>query len=253
MEGLGPPPRHFDRRRRALGGVAGERCQAVRPASLALYCLAGNITLVILYVLAPGLRGPLFGEDRAVETATALLFLAAAIVSLALLIASRSPSYRATLVTASGFGLLGFLDEISFGARLFGWSTPAMYGGGEFDGAHDLVILAYRLSAEADPIIIGAICGSIIVIALIGVLRWYPRFPRLTHRVFADPVYSLFSLFVGGVAIAALIDLDVGFLERLGPLEEIIEMNAALALLLAVLSTSWPLWRISGRDRRSPA
>ena len=217
------------------------------PASLALYCLTGNIVLLILYVLAPGLRGPLFGEDRAVETATALFFLAASIVGLALLIAPRSQSYRAILVMASGLGLLAFLDEISFGARLLGWSMPKLYGGGEFDGAHDLVILAYRLGAEADPTIIAAICASIVVIALIGVLRWHPRFPSLTHRIVTDPVYGLFAIFVGGVAIAALIDLDVGFLERLGPLEEIVELNAALALLLAVLSTSWPLWRTSTR------
>lgn len=51
-------------------------------------------------------------------------------------------------------------------------------------------------------------------------------------------MYGLFALFVAGVGIAALIDLDLGFLVRLGPLEEMLEMNAGLALFLAVLSAT---------------
>jgi hypothetical protein len=110
---------------------------------IAFSWLAGNATLLVLYLLAPRLRGPLFGEDRLVETITALFFLAAFIIGVAFLIAHRSRRYRVLQLIASSLALLGFLDEISFGARLFGWSMPEMLGGGQFDGAHDLVILTY--------------------------------------------------------------------------------------------------------------
>jgi hypothetical protein len=221
------------------------------PFSLAVLWLAGNGTLLGLHALAPRLRGPLFGEDRLVETATALLFLAAFIVGLAFLIAQRSRRYRVLLLIASGLGLLGFLDEISFGARLLGWSMPEMAGGGEFDGAHDLVILTYRLGADADPIVIAAICATLVLTTLLCVLYWYPRVPSLTHRMLTDPAYVLFALFVGGVAVAAVVDLDIGFLGHLGPVEEIVELNAGLALLLAVLWTNRPLRRTAGRARTS--
>ena len=221
------------------------------PLSVALLWLAGNAILLLLHVLAPRLRGPLFGEDRIVETATALLFLAAFIVGLAFLIAHRSRRYRVLLFIASSLGLLGFLDEISFGARLFGWSMPEMAGGGEFDGAHDLVILTYRLGAEADPIVVAGICATLVLIALLCVLYWYAQVRSLTHRMLIDPAYGLFALFVAGVAIAAVVDLDIGFLTHLGPVEEIVEMNAGLALFLAVLWTNRPLWRTSTRTGTS--
>jgi hypothetical protein len=223
------------------------------PFSLALLWLVGNGTLLSFHVLAPRLRGPLFGEDRLVETATALLFLAAFIVGLAFLIAHRSRRYRVLLLIASSLGLLGFLDEISFGARLFGWSTPEMPGGGEFDGAHDLVILIYRVGAEADPIVIAAICATLVLTSLLCIRYWYAQVLSLTHRMLTDPAYGLFALFVGGVAMAAVLDLDIGLLRHLGPVEEIVELNAGLALLLAVLWTNRPLWHTSERTRTSSA
>jgi hypothetical protein len=224
---------------------------SARPFWLAFLWLAGNATLLELHVLAPRLRGPLFGEDRIVETATALLFLAAFAVGLAFLIAYRSRRYRVLLLIASSLGLLGFLDEISFGARLFGWSMPKMAGGGEFDGAHDFVILIYRVGAEADPIVIAAICATLVLTSLLGVRYWHAQILSLTHRMFTDPAYGLFALFVGGVGVAAILDLDIGFLRHLGPVEEIVELNAALALLLSVLWTNRPLRGTSGRTGTS--
>ena len=210
---------------------------------IALSWLAGNVTLLVLYLLAPRVREPLFGEDRLVETITALFFLAASIVGVAFLIAYRARRHRVLLFIASSLGLLGFLDEISFGARLFGWSMPEMAGGGEFDGAHDVVILTYRLGAEADPIVIAAICVSLLLITTLCGLHWYSQLLSLTHRMLTEPVYGLFALFITGVAIAAVLDLGIGILRPLGPIEELVEMNAGLALLLAVLGTNRPLRR----------
>jgi hypothetical protein len=215
----------------------------VSPWLIALLWLAGNATLLVLYLLAPRLRNPLFGEDRLVETITSLLFLAAFIVGVAFLIAYSARRYRVLLYITSGLGLLGFLDEISFGARLFGWSMPEMAAGGEFDGAHDLVILIYRLGAEADPLVVAAICASLVLITTLCVLHRYSQVLSLTHRVLTEPAYGLFALFVVGVAMAAVLDLGIGLLRHLGPIEELVEMNAGLALLLAVLWTNRPLRR----------
>ncbi len=234
------------------GPRGGERETAVSPWPIALSWLAGNATLLIAYALEPRVREPLFVEDGLVETTTALFFLGAFIVGVALLVARKARRYRALLFVASGLGLLGFLDEISFGARLFGWSMPEIPGGGEFDGAHDLVILIYRLAAEADPMVIAALCAGLVLVTTLCALRWYGQLVSLTHRVLTEPPYGLFALFVAGVALAAVLDLGIGLLRHLGPVEELVEMNAGLALLLAVLWTSRPLRRTSGRDSRTP-
>jgi hypothetical protein len=70
--------------------------------------------------------------------------------------------------------------------------------------------------------------------------------------VLTEPPYGLFALFVAGVAMAAVLDLGIGLLRQLGPIEELVEMNAGLALLLAVVRTSRPLPRESGRTAREP-
>src|SRR5688572_22142314 len=86
--------------------------------------LVGDVGLIALYV--SGMRWPVFGEDRALEMATAWVFLAAFAIGLLLLRQPMARRYPALLPVAAGLGLLGFLDEISFGARYFGWSMPEM-------------------------------------------------------------------------------------------------------------------------------
>ncbi len=40
---------------------------------------------------------------------------------------------------------------------------------------------------------------------------------------------------MAGITLASLLDLEIGILGRLGPLEEIVELNAAMALLATVM------------------
>ncbi len=154
-----------------------------------LLVAASDIALMVLYALGWRARS-IFGEDRALEMTTAFLFLAAWVVGLLHLLRQGARHYPVLLPAAASLGLLGFLDEVSFGARYFGWSMPEMPGGGEFDGAHDLVILTYRLAAGADSTIVGIVAGSLIAVALVCVLRWRERLHGLAHRILADRAYS---------------------------------------------------------------
>lgn len=206
------------------------------PFAMILLVVAGDAALIVLYVFGP--RALIFGEDRSVEMATALLFLAAFVVGILHLCRSRLRDYPILLPVAAVLGLIGFLDETSFGARIFGWSMPAMAEGGEFDGAHDLVILIYRLALRADPMLIAAVGAGAGIVALVFVVRWRKALHALARRISADPTYLAMALFVAGVAFASLLDLEVGMLRRLGPLEEIAELDAALALLVSVMGAS---------------
>jgi hypothetical protein len=214
------------------------------PFAMILLVTAGDAALLVLYAFGP--RALIFGEDRGVEMATALLFLAAFVAGIVHICRSRPRDYPILLPVAAVLGLIGFLDETSFGARIFGWSMPAMADGGEFDGAHDLVILIYRLALRADPMLIAAIGAGAGLVALVFAVRRRKALHALARRIGADPTYLAMALFVAGVAFASLLDLEVGILRRLGPLEEIAELDAALALLVTVMGAS-------GRRARSGA
>lgn len=217
------------------------------PFAMILLVTSGDAALIILYAFGP--RALIFGEDRGVEMATALLFLAAFVVGILHLCRSRRRDYPILLPVAAVLGLIGFLDETSFGARIFGWSMPEMAEGGEFDGAHDLVILMYRLALRADPMLIAAVGTGAIIVALIFAVQRRKALHALARRVSADPTYLAMALFVAGVSFASLLDLEVGILRRLGPLEEIAELNAALALLVTVMGASGRRVRLEAGHR----
>lgn len=218
------------------------------PFAVILLVTAGDAALIILYAFGP--RALIFGEDRGVEMATALLFLAAFVVGILHLCRSKQRDYPILLPVAAVLGLIGFLDETSFGARVFGWSMPKMAGGGEFDGAHDLVILIYRLALRADPMLIAAVGTGAGIVAVICAVRRRNELHALARRISADPTYLAMALFVAGVGFASLLDLEVGMLRRLGPLEEIAELDAALALLVAVMGASGRRVRLGAGHRR---
>ena len=216
---------------RGHGGKGGP----VRPSGLLMVIVAVNVAVLVLYAVAPRWRAPLLREDRGVETATALLFLASFLVAAVGLVRRSPDRYRALLFVGGGLGLIAFLDEVSFGARLFGWSMPEMSGGGEFDGAHDLVVLAYRLGSEAGPVVLGALLVLVFATAVICALRWRAPLTARWGRIVTEPVLRWFALCVGGLGLASIVDLRDGTFPHLGLAEEMLELNAGWALLLSML------------------
>lgn len=204
-------------------------------------CLLANAVLLLLYLALPRWRGALFSEDRLVETATAALFLAAFVASLGALPGRNGGRYRWALPAAGALGLTGFLDEISFGARLTGARMPALAGGGEFDGAHDLVLVAYRtLSAEQLAVAAAVLVAGALALRRWSVSRGHGGLRRGARIVSADPAYRRLAAFAVLLAAALVIDLDVGWMARWGPLEELSELNAGAMLLAAVVAMGGP-------------
>src|SRR3546814_12228615 len=89
----------------------------------------------------------LLREDGPIEWATATLFAIAALGAAPHLRGGRGFDWLALYVLL--LASLCFLSEIASGARLFGWDTPDMRGGGERGGARDLVIVALMTLWEA--------------------------------------------------------------------------------------------------------
>lgn len=205
---------------------------------LSLYLIVvGTILLLAAGVLAwlPEYRHLLVREDSLVENLSALAFLAAFVVGAVLLF--RNGRRVPLLVAVTVLGLLGFLDELSFGERRFAFTMPSV-GGVKLDAVHDLVELGYRAIlnlAQAFPV-------PVVVLAAAFTLALGALAARYRHVLVAALVGSrdrqawMFAgMFAALLAAAIIIDLEIVDLGALYYVEELCELTAAIALLFCAL------------------
>ncbi|WP_432285660.1 hypothetical protein SLT36_02425 [Aminobacter sp. BA135] len=200
--------------------------------------LVGAVTTAaaLAVIVAPGIRHLLLKEDGIVETGT-VLFLAAAVFGAAASTLRRGP--RITVVLAGLIGLAELLDETSFGARLFGFQPLGLYGGGQLDGFHDLLILAYRMLRDVSHglawllvALMLALSAGLVLLALrhirqgmAGTTTWLSG-------------HALLLLHVGFIGLAQAIDIAASS-RALAAVEEVLEMNAAMLLAAYVVQVGW--------------
>ena len=82
----------------------------------------------------------LIKEDGLIENISAILFAAAFLISLIHWPKIRRKEGATTFVFVGILGLIGFLDEISFGERLFDLTMPVIYEV-KIDALHDFFYL----------------------------------------------------------------------------------------------------------------
>ncbi|MGH7856265.1 MAG: hypothetical protein ACREQY_02975, partial [Candidatus Binatia bacterium] len=99
------------------------------------------MSIATLYFAVPSLQPEFVHENRFLENLTAALYLSAALSGLVLLLDSCRARVLLTVVIA--FGLLGFLDETSYGADLRLYQVSRV-GGVRIDALHDFVELGIR-------------------------------------------------------------------------------------------------------------
>lgn len=190
-----------------------------------------------LLLLLAGLFYPsLFIEDGIIETAGAALFFAAAVSSFYCLVVGRKQCSRLEKVVTAllvPVSLILALSEISFGARLGLVSPPAMYGGGEFDGGHDAIILVLRLVRD------GQISGWFyLLVAFVSVTagwaayRWRHLGIALWNDVKSNPL--LLGVAVSGAMVALAVILDLKTQRHLSLIEETLEFLCAAMLVVTV-------------------
>ena len=209
-------------------------------ASIGICTLAATLTAV----LAPSARPVLLQEDGIIEMASVACLTAAVLGAGA---ASAIWGLRVPLLAAGLIGFAELMDETSFGSRVFGFQPPALYGGGELDGFHDLLILAYRLLRDVDRSLawmwVGLLLAaslSIMVFALTQLGNGNRR-SGLTDHV-------LIFLHIGFIGLAQVIDIATAS-NALSAVEEMFEFNASLALVFYVAQFASPLpSRLHGVD-----
>ena len=193
----------------------------------------------LAYIFAPEWRGNIINEDHVVEQATTLTFAAAFLIGVTSIMRSQGLASRKLHALIPVAGLIGFLDELSFGERVFGFTAPTLYGI-DIDGTHDLVRVAAPI-IENDPAFI-LVPG---VAALIGAyLLFRKRSRRNTvmayenwRALWAYPPAKLSIISLIMLLLAIVLDLPSVFqFPGSRPIEEMLELNSAVALAFAAFS-----------------
>ena len=136
-------------------------------------------------------------------------------------------------------GLIGFLDELSFGERVFGFTPPTLYGI-DIDATHDLVRVAAPI-VENDP----AFILVPVVAALIGAYLLFRKRSRRNaviayknwRALWAYPPAKLSIISLIMLVLAIVLDLPSVFrIPGSQAIEEVLELNAAIGLAFAAFS-----------------
>lgn len=169
------------------------------------------------------------GEDNLVESMTAILFVAAAVVGFrrfARLAWSRS---RVLLLILAAGSLVCFLEEISYGDNWFHYRKLPTLDGARLDGAHDVV----SVWVHRNPV--GSTIGRVGVALLAGLAvvgAWQCR---------RRGSVGYLMLFISFLGIAQIIDLHLVRPAYYRELETLGEMLSALALTFAVWAVEDPV------------
>ncbi len=190
-----------------------------------------------VYMWMPDYRVYLVMEDSLVENLSAFFYISTFFLSLLFFI--KSKKRRKALIIVSAVSLLGFLDEISFGERLFSLNMPHI-GGNKIDATHDFFSLGYKVIkslTHSHAIFVYPLIGVVAIMAVMVALKYRYKLIGIISNGYYNQTYILALLFAS-LGFAALI-IDLGIVNKnkaLVALEEFFEMNAATALLFCCLS-----------------
>ena len=96
----------------------------------------------ILSFIIPDFLKSISKEDHLLENLTTGLLLGTAFVGL--INSKRRQANTTAIAIYTILAIIGFLDEVSFGQRSFGF-TPPMAGGTSLDGFHDLANMSKKI------------------------------------------------------------------------------------------------------------
>ena len=192
--------------------------------------------LVAVYI-NPGNTDFIHKEDGLLEHLSAGICFATFIFGIVLIL--RNCRYKKMLAGVSFVSLLGFLDEISFGGRIFKIKYPHIFGV-RIDGIHDFLTVAKRLvKREIIEIPGGSLTAIFITAIILFLIAWTLYSFKLSSTIlFNGPYLILFTCFAIFVVISQLIDLEllsIDYNAYIITIEELFEAFAALSLLFVCL------------------
>lgn len=195
-------------------------------------------TFLIELCLSAFIKFSLYQEDGIVENLTAIIFLCSGIIGLFCF--SQWPNKhpnRWIPLSIFAIGVLGFLDEISFGERIFRWK-PAEFRGDPIDAIHDYLFFAYRLLIDSFTKK-QLLSAAAIIILCTGMLcfRYFPKIKNTWLYIKMSPPLQFMSLAFLFIGIASVIDLEfLGHMDFIYAFEEIFELTAGWAIFCSAFA-----------------
>lgn len=198
----------------------------------AIIVILNIIAFTLLYPLFPKLRYLLFAEDMLIEDITALFFLMSFIFGSVFILRLKEKKERKIYLVLPLFGLIGFIEELDWGERIFHFKAFYIYGI-KFNALHDINMLLHKKLTEQSGsllYILAAICLLISAIIFLKYRNYFLRIPEFLRK------YPSFGLII--IASSFLLTAQVYDFELVKPmffeaLEEILEMNGAFTWLFA--------------------
>lgn len=188
----------------------------------------------LAWFLIPAWRVYLYREGNVVETITAVLFLAAAVMTVA---AMRRVGlrWRHPYALIVPMALFCFGEEVSWARHALDIDRLRVLSF-KVDAVHDLLTLAFALYVQHGSwrSRLAVALGAAIVVAIAAATRHRVLYP-LGRVILASSVWCLVAVALGLIGLSLVLDFDLLPWRYLKAFEEMTELNAALALFLASL------------------
>lgn len=208
---------------------------------LVIFTVVSTALGTIIFIALPYRRW-LLREDNVVENLSVFFYLLATLVATFRLIKRQRTDQRpGWLLGVAAIGIIGALEELSYGHRLLGYSVPSV-AGVELDALHDFASIALRIietNYATNVLPIAIFCCVCAGLFLWSVARYRRRVIAALQSSQPMAILTCLALLI---AAASLIDLEILKIKYL-PLrvyEEIFEMNAAFAAFLLSLVVANP-------------
>ena len=192
------------------------------------FTLILNLVLLAAFVLLPTVRNQFTQEGHFIRILTALLFVGAFTAGVYELW-TRKGEFPKVYLLLPLFGLLGFLDEISYGLFLFNRNGRIIHDV-SIDSAFDIFDLSIRTLKPVVPsalLYLGVFLVAFLVILSFKLLIDYQERCAPLDYLLAAIVYLVF---------ASVISLDLVGYWLLLFFEAVFKLNAALALFFSCLA-----------------
>ena len=210
------------------------------PAAQKIYAYLAVLLLGSSFVLSfiiPDFLKSISKEDHFLENLSTGLLLGTAFFGF--INWKQKQANTTAIATYTILAIIGFLDEVSFGQRLIGF-TPPMAGGTSLDGFHDLAnmfrkIISINFQYHPSQTIIAII--TILSLFLIFTFKCRSKICGVyKHLKQLNLEYVALSIILA-IFLSQLLDLKAINLSWSTCLEEILELIAALGLLTCLATT----------------
>ena len=192
-----------------------------------------NIAIIlIVYILFPSTEAYLVKENSLIENLSAIFFGIASLTGFIFFFKSKNRSYG--LLILSALGMLGFMDEISFGKVFISYDSPSI-NNKTIDSIHDFLTIAYNFFKTNNllPLLVFIFLLFTFTILYLLKKKISKKFNTEIKKPMGNPIIRMVFIIIFIIAISQLIDLGAVKSSNfnLAILEESLEMNAGLALV----------------------